>query len=277
MSSFRPFGFLLSFPAARKRIGLLDAKGFHEGRDEARHWTEQWRELRGAILHEGGIRPTADYTSEDIPRSVLRHRGLEPDVMADLFGYDYVDPFLERVRFVRLQYERTRPASRRRRHGMRSRPVSPFNLEARQAAENCFDRLTGEPIDADDLPSYTDALAHYHLSPEHKFLNGDYLDSGVTHRRHVVADTFEHIGKEADRWEEQFYLGLDLDAQIEYGASAGDADRAWCDVVEACRKRGVRAVARDAEVSHTHLRRLLGGRRVPTGPILKRLRDGSHP
>jgi hypothetical protein len=32
----------------------------------------------------------------------------------------------------------------------------------------------------------------------------------------------EHIGKEADRWEEQFHLGLDEDAQIEYGSEGVD-------------------------------------------------------
>jgi hypothetical protein len=270
----RPFGFLLSFPAASKRIGVRDGEDLHERREEARHWLEQWRELRQAILHEGGIRPNAEYTSEDIPLSLLRHRGVEPDVMADQFGYDYVDPFLEHVRFVRRQYEQARGMARRRRDGTRSRPVAPFNRDPQVAALNCFDRLTGEPVHAGGLRSYAASLAQYHLSPEHKFLNGDYLDSGVTHRRHVVADTIEHIGKEADKWEEQFYLGLDLDAQIEYGTSPDDDQNVWFQIVQACQERGVRAVARGARVSHTHLRRLLDGRSAPTQSLLRQLRDG---
>jgi hypothetical protein len=267
----RPFGFLLSFPAPRKRMELPDARELHERREGARHWQEQWRELRGAILHEGGIRPTAEYTSEDIPRSVLRHRGLEPDVMADLFGYDYVDPFLEHVRFVSAECKGFRAAGRRRGPSARRRPVAPFNRDAREAAASCFDRLTGEPIDAGELRSYADALAQYHLSPEHKFLNGDYLDSGITQRRHVVADTIEHIGKEADRWEEQFYLGLDLDAQIEYGTASVDLNRQWVELKGRCGRLGYRELARRSGLSHTHVRRTLRSAAYPSRAFLLRL------
>ena len=55
------------------------------------------------------------------------------------------------------------------------------------------------------------------LSPESKFLGAEHLDRGPTRRRHVQAISIDHIGKEANRWEEQFYLGLNLDMQIEYG------------------------------------------------------------
>jgi len=33
------------------------------------------------------------------------------------------------------------------------------------------------------------------------------LDSGPTRRRHVQATQINYIGKEANRWEEQFFLG----------------------------------------------------------------------
>jgi hypothetical protein len=56
------------------------------------------------------------------------------------------------------------------------------------------------------------------LRPEAKFENGDYLDSGPARRRHVQATQINYIGKEANRWEEQFFLGMDEDAVIEYGA-----------------------------------------------------------
>jgi hypothetical protein len=35
--------------------------------------------------------------------------------------------------------------------------------------------------------------------------------------RHVQATQINYIGKEANRWEEQFFLGMDEDATIEYG------------------------------------------------------------
>ncbi len=53
------------------------------------------------------------------------------------------------------------------------------------------------------MKTYEGALAQYYLHPEAKFQNGDYLDSGVTRRRHIFATVVEHIGKEANRWEEQ--------------------------------------------------------------------------
>jgi hypothetical protein len=73
------------------------------------------------------------------------------------------------------------------------------------------------------LKTYAQALAQYHLRPEAKFENGDYLDSGPTCRRHVQATQINYIGKEANRWEEQFFLGMDEGAAIEYGADPNAA------------------------------------------------------
>jgi hypothetical protein len=58
------------------------------------------------------------------------------------------------------------------------------------------------------------------LQPEAKFKNGDYLDRGPTRRLHVQATQINYIGKEANRWEEQFFLWMDEDARIEYGRTA---------------------------------------------------------
>jgi hypothetical protein len=60
-------------------------------------------------------------------------------------------------------------------------------------------------------------------SAEAKFENGDYFDRGPTHRRHGQATQINYIGKEANRWEEQFFLGMDEDAAIEYGADPNAA------------------------------------------------------
>jgi hypothetical protein len=59
----------------------------------------------------------------------------------------------------------------------------------------------------------------YHLHPESKFLNGDYVDRGATHRRYVHVASIRNIGKEANEWEEQVYLGFDEDEQIDYGVA----------------------------------------------------------
>jgi len=57
------------------------------------------------------------------------------------------------------------------------------------------------------------ALLRYHLHPEAKFLGGDYTHRGLTRRRHIQVTEIQRIGKEANRWEEQFHLGADPEAQ----------------------------------------------------------------
>ena len=94
------------------------------------------------------------------------------------------------------------------------------------------------------------------MRPEAKFLNGEYCDRGRTERRHVVAAQILHIGKEANKWEEQYFLGEDDDAEIEYGVdlSADDLD---VRLRELCREVGEREAAQKLGISRTALRRAL--------------------
>jgi hypothetical protein len=112
------------------------------------------------------------------------------------------------------------------------RPVSAYDRDLDKAAEGCFDRETDKPVPQDRLKSNRDALAQYHLHPESKFHNGDYTDRGFTRRRQVRAMVPEYIGKEANRWEEQYHLGLDSEAQTDYGLSPEGRER----VLEAARR-----------------------------------------
>src|SRR5829696_3446967 len=133
------------------------------------------------------------------------------------------------------------------------RPVSAYDKDLSKAAEGCFDRETGRPVSRDQLKCYLDALAQYHLHPESKFHNGDYTDRGFTRRRHIRATVTKYIGKEANRWEEQLHLGLDLEAQTEYGLSSEGRRRA----LEAARRvadtHGQRQLAAAAGVSLSEL------------------------
>ena len=112
-----------------------------------------------------------------------------------------------------------------------------------------FDRQSGGRVPTEQLGTYQEALVQYHLHSEANFHNGDYLDCGVTLRRHAVATAVEHIGKEANRWEEQYHLGLSLDAQTEYGASPEDCERAIDAVAQAAKKYGQRVLAKAEKVS----------------------------
>jgi hypothetical protein len=105
----------------------------------------------------------------------------------------------------------------------RLRPIATYSPTSKEASTHVFDREMGKPIPADRLKTYAQALAQYHLRPEAKFGNGDYCDRGPTRRRHVQAIQISYIGKEANRWEEQFFLGMDEDAAIEYGADPNAA------------------------------------------------------
>ena len=76
------------------------------------------------------------------------------------------------------------------------KPVAPFDRNPANAAEACFDRITGIAVPAHILKTYKDALAQYHLRPEHKFQNGNYTDRGITKRRRVRPLGIRNIGKE---------------------------------------------------------------------------------
>jgi DNA polymerase family B len=136
------------------------------------------------------------------------------------------------------------------------RPVAPFSRNISEAAETAFDRETDKRVEPASLITYAEALAQYHLRPEAKFLNGDFFDRGRTERRHVVALQILHIGKEANKWEEQYFLGPDDEAEIEYGTdqTADELDKHLRDL---CRQLGEREASRKLGISRTALRRAM--------------------
>ena len=91
------------------------------------------------------------------------------------------------------------PTRGRPRKSQTPKPIAPYSRVPLQALAGVFDRLTGEPVQADQLKTYADVLAQYHLSSEAKFLNAQFLDRGRTERRHVLATGITLIGKEANR------------------------------------------------------------------------------
>lgn len=101
------------------------------------------------------------------------------------------------------------------------KPIAPFSRNPADVVSRTFDRESGDPIASNLLKSASDVLAQYHLHPEGKFLGGNYVDRGTTERRHVCAVHIRLMGKESNDWERQAQLGLDEDAQPEYGARGG--------------------------------------------------------
>ena len=100
-------------------------------------------------------------------------------------------------------------AGRRKAAKQTLRPIAPYDPDPCKAARACFDRESGLAISADQLKTYAQALSGYHLRPKSKFEYGDYYDRGPTRRRHIRVIRVEYIGKESNRLEQQYFLGLD--------------------------------------------------------------------
>lgn len=170
-------------------------------------------------------------------------------------------------------------ATARRRTGAKQtlRPIAPYSRDPVEAAKACFDRDIGQPIPADRLKTYAQALSSYHLRPESKFENADFYDRGPTRRRHVRTLRVEYIGKESNRWEEQYYLGLDEGADIAYGSNPSVPSRHLPELKSLVGEFGERAVARQIGVSRNTLRRILSaGNRAPSRRILRRMPTAIH-
>lgn len=142
------------------------------------------------------------------------------------------------------------------------KPIAPFDIDIARAASNCVDRETGYPVEIKSLKTYREVLAQYHLRPESKFLNGDYLDRGPTRRRHVEVDSIRHIGKEANRWEEQVYLGADEDEQIDYGVLPNESKSLLNTLRIEIKAAGQRKIARESGISRRTVSRLMEGKSV---------------
>jgi len=87
----------------------------------------------------------------------------------------------------------------RPRKAIRPKPIAPFERKATKAVGIAFDRITGASVNVNDLKTYAEALAQFHMSTEDKFENGDFMDTGITKRRYVFVQAVSLIGKEANK------------------------------------------------------------------------------
>jgi hypothetical protein len=109
--------------------------------------------------------------------------------------------------------------------------------------------------------SMASSLVRYHLHPEAKFWGGDYDQRGFLRRRHVLAETIQPIGKEADELEEREYVRND-DAAIEYNLSPYDRTKLITAIKRAKADFGLRALSAAAKVSHHRVNDAISGKRV---------------
>ncbi len=149
--------------------------------------------------------------------------------------------------------------------------VAPYDKDPETALAKCFDRYTGRPVPKVALASYREVLADYYLHSEAKFENGELFNRGITQRRHIQVVDIEYIGKEANRWEEQYFLGEVPEAQIEYGRKLAGNARLNSILKNAVDEFGIGAVANEARLSRQQLHSILAEGAMPRRGTVARL------
>ncbi len=149
------------------------------------------------------------------------------------------------------------------------KPVAPFDRDPAKIAAAAFDRINGQPVPADALQTYAEALAQYHLHPESKFLGGSYCDRGTTQRRHVRVSGIAHIGKEANELDRQQVLGVDAHARPDYGLADDSLARLKAELSGLVDRLGNAGAAKSLRIPSRRLRSILSDTVCPNGSSLR--------
>jgi hypothetical protein len=235
-------------------------------RDGTQRWhADFWHQIVTAALNGTPDRVKRDWHWTLRQPAAARYSASTPELLSWFAKHNQSRPCRERVRpfnfLLAATAERVQPETivgtgRKRKSPRRPKPVAPYDKDHGKALAQAFDRNTGEPIPPERLVSYAEALRQYHLHPEAKFLNGDYLDQGMTQRRHVRMTFARHIGKESNDWERQAALGLSADAQPDYGLDDAERARLLAELGKLVAREGAPDVARALGMSATRLRSL---------------------
>lgn len=153
-------------------------------------------------------------------------------------------------------------------------PIAPFHPDRDVAVSQAFDRITGEPVGRDQLQTYADMLASYPYRQESKFSNAEAFQRGETIPRHVIASEIHYIGKEADRWEEDFLIGLGFDPMTMFGRNPNDAAGVFDAIREAVNLYGQKPVADVTGLARGSVRRICEGGVVKTRIPLAEIQAG---
>lgn len=242
-----------------------------------------WWKIATAALSGNPDRVDLSYHSALNQPAISRYAATTPKLLRWFAQFNETRPFEEQVKPFGFLYSLqaqsfpdepeqilvagTGKAQKRSRREIK--PIAPYDQDLKKAVARCMDRETGLAAPAGSLKSYKEALASYHLHPETKFLNGDFLDRGVTQRRHVHASAVRNIGKEANELEAQFYLGFDEEEQIDYGTGPRSAKALLDELRAAIAAVGQRRLSRESGVSRRTIERVVKGLLVRGSVIAK--------
>jgi hypothetical protein len=185
--------------------------------------------------------------------AMSRYRVATPNLLKCFSAFNKNKPYAAQVKPFNFMFAYQANAQ----DGADVKAVGPAYPDRAEATRHVFNRLTGGPIQAMELKSYDEALAQFHLHPEAKFLNADFTDAGITGRRHVLVTHVEHIGKEANRWDEQLHLGADPSARTSYGVAPDDLVRCKGRITASAGRHRVRSLARAAGIDAGQASRIL--------------------
>jgi hypothetical protein len=246
---------------------------------ESRIGVELWEEDLWRAIIRATIDGHPDQVSlDDVPGferpACSKYAATTPALLGWFRKYNHGRSYAERVRpfnfllslqpksIMQLAAEDPLTALGRRSLRREPRPAAPFHKDVLEAAKLAFDRRTSLTVPVSWLRSLGSSLVRYHLHPEAKFRGGDYDQQGFLQRRHVIAETVQPIGKEADNLEEREFVGRD-DAVIEYGLSRRDRSKIIVLIKKAKAEFGLRALSTAAKVSHHQVSGAIAGKPAP--------------
>ncbi len=215
-------------------------------RDGVQRWhCDLWFEIISAGLGPKPDMPRLDFHPAMNAPAVSRYAATAPELLSWFKSYNANRPYRNQVKpfgFLLSLSGKRALASReviapqaskgRPRKAAPVKPIAPFSKDSATIAATAFDRNTGALVQAVDLQTYREALAQYHLHPESKSLNGDFVDRGTTRRRHIHACAIRYIGKEANEIDRQQMLGAESELDPEYGLSADSVEKLRGDLAE---------------------------------------------
>lgn len=230
-----------------------------------------WRIVRAAIAGTPNQVPL-DYHASMQKAAISRYSATSPDLLRWFKRYNAGRSYREQVKpFGFLLAMTVKPfanveaildlaaSNKRRKKAHPLKPAAAYETDPAKAAASAFCRDSGEPIPSELLKSYAETLAQYPLHPESKFLNGNYVDTGTTQRRHVQISGVRHIGKESNDWETQAVLGFDPDVAPEYGMNAESIDAAVDSLRSLIAKTSTSKAANALGIKQQQLNRMLKG------------------
>jgi hypothetical protein len=247
--------------------------GLMAGKDRLARWQyDAWYQMLDHELSGNGDRVQFDYHPKLAEPCVSRFSATSPamlrwfDQVNDGLNYaDQVKPFGPLLMLH---------AKKPRRGGKEIHPVAPFDPDREQAIAKAFDRVTCEPISANHLQTYAEMLFDYPHRQESKFRNSEAFQRGVTEPRHVIASEVHYIGKEADRWEEDFLIGTGFDPTTQFGRNPDDDTDLFDAIREAALVHGQKPVSDATGLARGSIRRLCEGDVVRTRVPYQAIRHG---